>query len=90
LLAVNAALAAAFAWLRPPWDLTGSRSPFFAALQQRLGPAFDRAFPAFDYWGNVTGRRGQLAVWIGLSALFLGVGILIARRGLSGSSEASA
>jgi hypothetical protein len=90
LLAVNAALAAAFAWLRPPWGLTGSRSPFFAALQQHLGRAIDRAFPAFDYWGNVTGRRAQLAVWIGLSALFLGVGILLARRESSGSPEAAA
>jgi hypothetical protein len=81
LLAVNAALAAAFVWLRPPWNLTGVRSPFFGALQNHLGPAIDRAFPAFDYWGNVTGRRWQLALWIGLSALLLGVGIFLARRG---------
>jgi hypothetical protein len=90
LLAVNAALAAAFAWLRPPWDLTGSRSPFYAALEQHLGPAVDRAFPAFDYWGNLTGRRLQLAVWIGVAALLLGVGILLARRRLSGSRAATA
>jgi hypothetical protein len=90
LLAVNAALAAAFAWLRPPWDLTGSRSPFYTALEQHLGPAVDRAFPAFDYWGDLTGRRLQLAVWIVVAALLLGVGILLARRRLSGSRAATA
>jgi hypothetical protein len=90
LLAVNAALAAAFVWLRPPWALTGTRSPFFASVQEHLGPAIDRAFPAFDYWGNVTGSRWQLAVWIGLSALFLGVGILLARRGSESTTEAAA
>jgi hypothetical protein len=89
LLAINAALAAAFVWLRPPWDLTGTRSPFFAAIQRHLGPTFDHAFPAFDYWGNVTGRRLQLAVWIGLSALFLGVGVFVARR-QSASPETAA
>jgi hypothetical protein len=90
LLAASGALGVAFVWLRPPWALTGSRSPFYAAVERHLGPAFDRAFPAFDYWGDVTGRRGQLAAWIGLSALFFGFGIFFARRRSAKSAEPAA
>jgi hypothetical protein len=90
LLVVNGALAAAFVWLRPPWALTGSRSPFYAAIDRHLGPAFDRAFPAFDYWGDLTGRRWQLAAWIGLAALFVGFGTLLASRRSEKSAEPAA
>jgi hypothetical protein len=69
--ALQGALAAAFIWLHPPWGFTGSRSPFLAAIDQKLGVAFDRAMPSFDARAQLIRGEWQLALWV------LGAGILL-------------
>lgn len=53
------ALAVAFVWLHPQWGLTGYRSPFFAAVDHRVGPALDCAMPTFDFGGQLLRGDGS-------------------------------
>jgi hypothetical protein len=80
LLGVHWALAAAFVWLHPPWGYTGLRSPFFAALDERLGPALDRWMPTVDFRAGLIRGGSQLAAWIVVSAILVGYGATLSRR----------
>jgi hypothetical protein len=73
------ALAAAFVWLRPPWGFTGQRSPFLAAVDERIGPAVDRAMPTFDARGGFVRGVWQLAAWIAVSGIVVIYGAVLAR-----------
>jgi hypothetical protein len=80
LLGVQWALAAAFVWLHPPWGYTGLRSPLFAAIDQRVGPALDHAMPTFDFHASLLRGGLQLAAWIAVSAVVVGSGMHLSRR----------
>jgi hypothetical protein len=80
LLGLQWALAAAFVWLHPPWGFAGERSPFLAALDERLGVALDRAMPTFDAGAGLVRGGWQLAAWIILSCLLVRYGAGLARR----------
>jgi hypothetical protein len=83
LLALTWALAAAFVWLHPQWGFTGFRSPFFAAVDDRVGPALDRTMPTFDFGGQLVRGGWQLAAWIAVSGLFVTYGVALSRRAVS-------
>jgi hypothetical protein len=76
--ALQGALAAAFVWLHPPWGFTGSRSPLFAAVDEKVGVPFDRAMPAFDARAHLVRGEWQLAGWVLAAALLLGLGARLA------------
>ena len=82
LLGLQCALAVAFVWLQPPWGFTGERSPFFAAVEERLGPALDRGMPAFDAHGGLTRGGWQLAAWIVVAGVLVGYGAGLSRRAI--------
>jgi hypothetical protein len=83
LLGFQWALAAAFVWLAPSWGFGGERSPFFAAIDQRLGTGLDRGMPTFDARGGLVRGGWQLAAWIVVSVMLVGYGASLSRRGIS-------
>jgi hypothetical protein len=80
LLALHWALAATFVWLRPPWGYVGFRSPFFAAIDQRLGPALDRLMPTFDARAGLVRGEWQLAAWIVAAGMLFAYGVNLCFR----------
>jgi len=87
LLGLNWTLAAAFVWLRPQWGSAGFRSPLFNAIQTRLGPALDRAAPAFDGNGRLLHGEWQLVAWLVLSGALVVYGGWLARGGARTAGE---
>jgi hypothetical protein len=78
--ALQGALAVAFIWLHPPWGFTGSRSPLLAAIDQKVGLAFDRAMPAFDARAHLIRGEWQLAFWVLAAGILLILGARLAYR----------
>jgi hypothetical protein len=79
-LGLQWALALAFLWLRPPWGVTGERSPFFRAFDKHHGPPLDHAMPTFDARGGLVHGGWPLAGWILVSGLLVGYGASLSRR----------
>jgi hypothetical protein len=63
LIGIQWALAAAFVWLRPQWNLAGSASPLFSALRSHLHYDLDRLMPTFDTGARLQSGGWPLAVW---------------------------
>jgi hypothetical protein len=80
LLGLQWALALAFLWLRPPWGVTGERSPFFATFDRHHGPPLDRAMPTFDARGGLMHGGWQLAARILVPGVLVGYGASLSRR----------
>jgi hypothetical protein len=80
LLGAQWALALVFLWLRPPWGVTGKRSPLYEAFDKHHGPPLDRAMPTFDARGALLHGGWQLAGWILVSGLLVGYGASLSRR----------
>jgi hypothetical protein len=72
-------LAVAYVWLQPSWVFAGMRSPFFAALDDRLGLPLDRLMPTFGVQAALTSGGWQLAVWLLVAALVAAGGVALAR-----------
>jgi hypothetical protein len=83
LLGLQWALALEFLWLRPPWGVTGERSPFFGAFDRHHGPPLDHAMPAFDVRGDLVHGGWQLAAWILVSGLLVAYGTVVPIRLMS-------
>jgi hypothetical protein len=80
LFGLQGALATAYVWLHPPWGPTGSRSPLFAAIDEKVGVAFDRAMPAFDARAQLIGGGSKLAAWVLAAMVLLMLGARLAYR----------
>jgi hypothetical protein len=80
LLGLQAALAVALVWLRPPWGFAGTRSPLLAAVDAKIGIALDRAMPMFDVHAALVRGSWQLAAWLLAAAALVAYGALLARR----------
>ncbi len=80
LLGFQWALALVFLWLRPPWGVTGERSPLFGAFDRHHGPPLDHAMPTFDAQGALLRGGWQLAGWILVSGLLAGYGASLSHR----------
>ena len=87
LLGLQWALGAAFVWLSPPWGFVGERSPFLAAIDDRLGVALDSWMPAFDLRAGLVRGGWQLAAWVAVAGVLIAYGAHLSHRAVAGPNE---
>jgi hypothetical protein len=81
LIGAQLLLTAVYLWLKPSlWGLTDGVSPLHDAIERRLDVSLDDLMPAFGRYADLVHGELQLAAWIALALVLLGVGATLAAR----------